>query len=278
MPLYGIDGSNHNGPPTSYRNQSWYKDAEFTIWQAINPPRPYAGWDVGGYTAEQLRAAKEDGKKVGVYIWLWNSFSSSAATKADIASRLALIPDDVPLDMRLWLDMEDTTQDHGPARQQDVLDALEVMDQWAGDHSGWVRTGLNGEGRRPLYLPGIYSGDWYLRGYMDAWFPPDRVYWQANYSLSANGAEQALLPARPLIQYTSTPVDMDVMLESEIVVPEGPPVTDEERKQMQDKIDGLVNALGYIDGDVLKPLRALRTKSVKAAVAEIDRVVKQFVG
>lgn len=208
MTLNGIDGSNHQGPPAVYRNQPWYRDAEFTIWQAIAPPSPFAGWEVGGYTAEQLRAAKEDGKYVGVYVWLWNSFSTSVATKADIAARLALIPDDVPLDMRLWLDMEDTTQDHGPARQQDVLDALEVMDEWA-------------DARR-LPTPGVYSGDWYLRGYMDAWFPPDRVYWQANYALDAEGAAGALLPMRPLIQHTSTPADLNVMLDSEIVGTEEP--------------------------------------------------------
>lgn len=209
--LKGIDISNHQGPPSAYRNQQWYRDAEFVITQAIDPPAPYAGWDVGGYTASQLRAAEEDGKYVGVYVWLWNSFSTSAATKADIAARLALIPDDVPLSMRLWLDMEDTTQDHGPARRQDVLDALEVMDEWAG--------------ARGLPPTGVYSGDWYIRGYMDAWFPPDRVYWMADYSLDPEPSP-TVLPMRPIHQYTSTPVDKNVMLESELVGTEAPPVPD----------------------------------------------------
>jgi Glycosyl hydrolases family 25 len=206
--LYGIDISNHQ--TMAYRSTWPYQGADFVIVQAIAPPSPFTGWEIGGYTAEQLRAARDDDKAAGAYVWLWNSFSTSAATKADIASRLALIPDDVPLDMRLWLDMEDTTQDHGPPRQQDVLDALEVMDEWAIDHG--------------LPLTGVYSGDWYIRGYMDAWFPPDRVYWQANYAHTMESAEAALLPARPMIQYTSDPIDQNVMLESEVVGWEVPDV------------------------------------------------------
>jgi hypothetical protein len=261
MTLFGADVSNHQGPPGQYRGQLWYQVAEFVIAQAIDPPAPFAGHDVGGYTAEQLRAAKADEKYAGVYVWLWNSFSTSAATKADIAARLALIPVDVPLDMRLWLDMEDTTQDHGPARQQDVLDALEVMDDWSA--------------ARGLPAPGCYSGDWYLRGYMDAWFPPDRVYWQANYALSSNEAADALLPMRPVIQYTSTPIDQNAMLDSEIVNRGGEPVSGE-CEELQAKVDSLVNALGYIAGDVLKPLTLPSAgKYVKTAVSQIRAVAEQ---
>lgn len=251
--LRGVDLSNHNGPPGTYRGQQWYQDAQFVIAQAIDPPSSYPR----GVTAEQLRAAKADGKYAGVYVWLWNYFETSAATKADIASRLALIPVDVPLDMRLWLDMEDTTQDHGPARQQDVLDALEVMDDWSA--------------ARNLPPPGVYSGDWYLRGYMDAWFPPDRMYWLADY-----GIPPTLFPSRPLHQFTSNPVDMNAMLESEIVTQGGQPVDDNERQQMQEKIDGLVNALGYVAGDVLKPLtRKNAAAYVKTAVSQIRSVAEQ---
>lgn len=255
MTLYGCDISNHQGPSSSYRATDWYRAAQFIIAQAIRPPSPYPGWDIGGYTAEQLRAAKQDGKYVGAYVWLWNSFSTSAATQADIAARLDLIPDDVPLDMRLWLDMEDTTQDHGPARRQDVLDALEVMDEWSLSHA--------------LPPTGVYSGDWYLRGYMDAWFPPDRMYWQANYALDATEAAAALLPARPVIQYTSTPIDSNVMLESELLDPHDAPV--DERSA-----DEVLQALAYIKDDVMGPLRSYKYPKVKAAVAEVDRVAEQY--
>jgi len=257
--LRGLDLSNYD--TMQYRLSPEYEAAEFVIVQAIAPPEPFTGWEIGGYTAEQLRCAHWDKKYAGVYVWLWNSFSTSAATKADIAARLALIPDDVPLDMRLWLDMEDTTQDHGPARQQDVLDALEVMDDWAITHD--------------LPLTGVYSGDWYIRGYMDAWFPPDRMYWQADYSLSAAEAAEALLPARPVIQYTSTPCDQDVMLESEIVNGEVP-VPD---------CDGLITALSYMADDLGDKLLAeakrpsgIRKTVVRDIVKEMERVREQQVG
>jgi hypothetical protein len=55
-----------------------------------------------------------------------------------------------------------------------------------------------------------------------------------------------------------------------------PPVDDAERKQMQDKIDGLVSSLGYIGGDVLKPLtRPTAAKYVQTAVAQIRAVCDQ---
>jgi Glycosyl hydrolases family 25 len=194
--LKGIDISNLQA--MDHLGTQSYRDADFTIVQAITPPRPYRGWERGGYTADQLRQAKADGKKVGAYVWLWNSFTSSAATKADIAARLATIPHDVPLDMRLWLDVEDTGNDFGPPRFQDVLDALEVMDAWAS--------------ARNLPPSGVYSGQWYLSGYMDGWFPEGRVYWLADYSIPPE-----LFPMRPVHQFTSTPLDTDAMLESEIL-------------------------------------------------------------
>ena len=262
MTLYGLDISNHN--TMSYRSMAEYQAADFVIVQAIDPPQPYTGWERGGYTAEQLRAGVADNKHVGVYVWLWNSFSTSAATQADIAARLALIPDDVYLDMRLWLDMEDTTQDHGPPRQQDVLDALEVMDQWSVEH-----------GIMPK--PGVYSGDWYLRGYMDAWFPPDRVYWQANYALTHDEASAALLPMRPCIQYTSDPIDQNAMLTSEVfsLMPQPAPEPD---------CAGLINGLAYVADDLGDRLLTeaqrpnVRKTVVRDIVKEMQRVRTEQIG
>jgi len=248
----------------TYRALPEYQAADFVIVQAIDPPQPYTGWERGGYTAEQLRAGVADNKHVGVYVWLWNSFSTSAATQADIAARLALIPDDVYLDMRLWLDMEDTTQDHGPPRQQDVLDALEVMDQWSVEH-----------GIMPK--PGVYSGDWYLRGYMDAWFPPDRVYWQANYALTHDEASAALLPMRPCIQYTSDPIDQNAMLTSEVfsIMPQPAPEPD---------CAGLINGLAYVADDLGDRLLTeaqrpnVRKTVVRDIVKEMQRVRTEQIG
>lgn len=248
--LYGVDISNHQGPPSTYRNEQWYQDAEFVIVQAIAPPRPYSGWEVGGYTETQLRAAKEDGKYVGIYVWLWNSLED---TQVDIQSRLALVPRDLSLDMRPWLDVEDTGTNTGPSRRQDVLDALSVMDIWAAG--------------RGLPMPGVYSGDWYINGYMQGWFPPGRMYWRAAYDEPPHVDD-----LRPVHQYSGFPIDLNVMLPSEItsVVPPPPEAPCRE--------DELLQAMSYIRHDVLAPLRtyAPRFKKLHAAIAEIDRVAEQY--
>src|SRR5215210_2493378 len=96
MTLRGADVSNHQDHPDSYRQTAWYRESDFIIVQAIPVPRGYAGYDyidpetgMRGYTGEQLRAAKEDGKKVGVYVWLWDGLPD---TRADILRRLATVP------------------------------------------------------------------------------------------------------------------------------------------------------------------------------------------
>lgn len=111
--MRGVDISNLQGPPETYRNQPWYQAAEFVLVQAIEPPAGYPGHDFidpetgrHGYTGVQLRAAVEDGKKVGVYAWLWNGL---ADTRGDILRRLGTVPASVKLDIRPWVDVEDTT-------------------------------------------------------------------------------------------------------------------------------------------------------------------------
>ncbi len=113
MTLQGVDISNLQGPPSQYRDQQWYRDAQFCIVQAIEPPVGFPGYDFidpetgkRGYTGVQLRAAVTDGKKVGVYAWLWNGL---ADTRGNILARLNTVPPSVKLDMRPWVDVEDTT-------------------------------------------------------------------------------------------------------------------------------------------------------------------------
>jgi hypothetical protein len=253
--LKGIDISNlqamdHVGTPS-------YRAADFTIVQAIAPPRPFRGWERGGYTADQLRQAKADGKRIGAYVWLWNSFSSSSATQADIAARLATIPSDVKLDMRLWLDVEDTGSDFGPPRRQDVLDALEVMDAWAA-----------GRGLPPS---GVYSGQWYLDGYMSGWFPEGRLYWLADYSRPPE-----LFPARPLHQYSSSPLDTDAMLESEIVSEEADvPAIDYVPQEYRDKFAATTPAEVYanLEGIIHSLQAQLAGSDVAALQAKIARAL-----
>lgn len=261
MTLLGVDISNHQGPPSQYRDQQWYRDAEFVIVQAIEPPAGFAGWDHTdavtsrrGYTGEQMTAAREDGKKVGVYVWLWNAL---ADPYVDIWQRLNIVPTGFPLDMRPWVDVEDTTDIAVETRKAATLAARRATDEWAL--------------ARDLPPSGGYSGDWYINGYLGGWWPTGWLYWLADYSIPPT-----LYPTRPVHQYASLPIDQDAMLESEIVNRGGDPVDDVERAQMQEKIDGLVNALGYIAGDILKPLtRPTAAKYVKAAVAQIRTVADQ---
>lgn len=196
--IKGVDISNLQGPPESYRAQTWYQQADFVLVQAISPPAPYPGWQAGGYTEVQLRAAKADGKKVGIYVFLWNTLRDVAA---DIGSRLATVPADIPLDMRPWVDAEDETPASPEARQEAILSARRIVDAFA-----------NARGMPPS---GGYSRDQYIRDFLGGWWPQDWVYWQA-----APGGDPAdLLPMRPIRQYASDVVDHDSMLESELVTP-----------------------------------------------------------
>lgn len=123
--LQGIDISNLQGAPESYRHLDWYVRAAFVIVQAIEPPAGYPGHDVidpetgkRGYTGAQLRAAVEDGKKVGAYAWLWNGL---ADTRGNILARFATVPPSVTLDMRPWVDVEDTTGGAGIMAEQPMI-------------------------------------------------------------------------------------------------------------------------------------------------------------
>lgn len=263
MTIRGVDISNHQGPPSLYRGTQWYQDAAFVIAQAIKPPAPYTGWQIGGYTEMQLRAAKDDSKKIGVYVWLWNTLADTAA---DIRARLALVPDDLPLDMRPWLDVEDVNANTGPSRQEDVLTALDVMDEWAA--------------ARGLPPTGVYSGDWYIQGYMGGWFPPNRMYWLADYGLTPT-----VLPSRPVHQYTSVPIDMNIMLESELVggstpPPELPPDCDQGWQDKKDLIvatagellsvaDQLVAEANRKGGPRIREIRRLANPEVRARAEKI---------
>lgn len=131
------------------------------------------------------------------------------------------------------------------SRSDDVLAARAAADEWAADHG--------------LPPSGGYSGQWYVDEYLGGWWPDGWVKWWAAYGITPGSLIGGDVVAH---QYTSDPIDMDVMLESEIVTQSGGDVTDEERQQMQNKIDGLVNSLGYIAGDLLAPVAKQKTLSV----------------
>lgn len=135
-------------------------------------------------------------------------------------------------------------------RQQDTLDAKAAADDWAAQHG--------------LPPSGGYSGQWYQDGYLGGWWPEGWSKWWSAYGITPGAILGGLIVAH---QFTSSPVDQNVMLESEMgsipIVIE--PTADEFRQ-----------AMAYIRDDVLKPLRSYRLPKIRAAVAEIDRVTKQY--
>jgi hypothetical protein len=95
-----------------------------------------------------------------------------------------------------------------------------------------------------------------------------RKQWKAHY-----GVEPGSLIGGPCVahQYTSTPIDKNVMLDSEIVtaqpdeLPTDEPTADEFRQ-----------AMSYLRHDVLGPLSSYKYPKIKAAMAEADRVFDQY--
>lgn len=265
--LRGIDISNLQGPPSAYRDLAWYRNAEFVVVQAIEPPRGYRGWDhidevTGrrGYTGEQLMAARDDGKKVGVYAWLWNTLEMP---RSDILARLNIVPAGFPLNMRPWVDVEDTTPLGVAPRRAAVATARVAADDWAAE--------------RGLPRSGGYSGDWYIKGYLDRWWPSDWPYWCADYG-SVAGSRLAE-PWRPVHQFTSTPVDMDVMLESEIVEDDMalPPVDERYKKNgWNDWRAVAINLQGIADamGSEIEHLRANQSADVAKLRARLGDIAK----
>jgi hypothetical protein len=137
------------------------------------------------------------------------------------------------------------------SRTNDVTVARAAADEWAAAHS--------------LPPSGGYSAQFYQNGYLGGWWPPGWPKWWADYSAEAGSIIGNDIVAH---QYTSTPVDTNVMLESEIVAPNGPatePTTADFRQ-----------ALSYLRGDVLSPLCTYKYPRIKAALAEVNRVCDQY--
>lgn len=144
-------------------------------------------------------------------------------------------------------------------RIQDARDARAAADEWATAHG--------------LPESGGYSGNWYVNGYMGSLWPDGWRQWWADYSQPAGSIIGGSMVAH---QYTSTPIDTDVMMESEIVsvIPTPP---DDPCASVTAQRDGLVNSLGYIAGDLLAPVAAQKsgTKAVQRLVAGIRAQAEQ---
>jgi hypothetical protein len=153
-------------------------------------------------------------------------------------------------------------------RTDDVIAARKAADDWAAS----------------LGLPpsGAYSGSWYENSYLGGWWPDGWLKWWADY----NGSPGSLIGADVVAhQYASSPIDSDVMLESEIVTQDGgTPVDDTERVALQAQIDGLVTTVADIADRLGDQLLAeckrpgVRKATVRAVVAEMEAERAQAVG
>ncbi len=211
--IYGCDISNWQRSPytsPSYRDTDWYKDSSFVIVQAIAPTDGYPGADhtdlytlLPGYTGEQLVAARDDGKKVGIYTFTyWGTDPHE-----DTHQRLKCIPPGFKLDFRVWQDVEDENAAFPDKayRREHITIVQAELDTWSANEQPhlWV-AGKDA---------GIYSRDQYIKDELGGWFPESTVYWQC-----APGRDPTeLLHSRPVRQYQTNPVDLDSMLTSELV-------------------------------------------------------------
>jgi GH25 family lysozyme M1 (1,4-beta-N-acetylmuramidase) len=201
--IYGIDISSFQSD-MRYLQTDIYRRAHFVIAQA------YAHISPGG-TARQLRAARDDGKLKTAYTFLWHGPSYRTADKTvqgDMRSRLSAIPDDVPLDGRLWLDLEDNVSpDWGTSghqvRRDEVLQALDVMDEWAAAHG--------------LPESGIYTSGYYIDLLYGGWYPQNVPLWLAHYGLQAGSPLGQRRYNTTVVghQYTSEVLDQNLFLDSE---------------------------------------------------------------
>lgn len=128
-------------------------------------------------------------------------------------------------------------------RLQDMENARAAADAWA-TSKGYP-------------VSGGYSADWYVNGYLGGHWPAGWLKWWADYQANPGSIVSGDTVAH---QFSSTPIDQDQLADSEIISQE---------------VD-VVSILSYLDGPVVGPLRTYKSKKIKAVVAEIDRVAKQF--
>jgi hypothetical protein len=115
-------------------------------------------------------------------------------------------------------------------RQQDVLDALAAANAFSAE------IGVQA-------AAGVYSGPWYINGYLGGWMPEGVAQWLAVYDGNPGSQLGGLVVGH---QFTSTPIDQSVFEDSEI----GGDVDAAERQAYEDRISGLTTTI-YDMGDRL---------------------------
>lgn len=263
------DISNYTSDLTPEALAAWRADGvELVLVQAIDPP---AGFPVGK-TRDQVQACLAAGLVVDAYVYLW--FDNDIS---DIQHKLQLL-DGLPI-RRMWLDVEDESAARydWAACEAKVRDALNACDSF-------TVTGID--------RTGIYTGGWFWRSdqYMaNTTTFADRELWDANYADGVADAAAGFVPyggwtSCAIKQWQGTTtyfgvsgVDMDVLSEQEankLTQPAGDPCAPVEAQR-----DGLIGTLGYVGGDLLKPVAKLKLtsqpKAVQALVAGIRGVCDQ---
>lgn len=267
--VLAIDVSNFTDPITPVAAQA-LKGAgvELVIVQAVDPPAPFPS----SKTRIQIQACLEAGLAVDAYVWLWFDLDGT-----DVAGKLSLL-DGLSI-RQLWLDVEDTAASKYDQAvcEQKVSDALAECDAYPT---------TSGE------KAGIYSGRWFWndRRYMgNTTAFNDRELWDAHYDMVAD-ASAGFVPyggwqSAAIKQYQGTTslagvggLDLNVLsVGEEAELNPSPPVLPDPCASISADRDGLISAIGFISGDLLKPvaIQKASSKAVRTLVSGIRTVADQ---
>lgn len=222
----------------------------------------------GDDCATQIQTCLDGGLAVDCYL-----FPGNDGLPLSAHDRLALVPPDLkPRIRQLWVDVEPAYRDPSMVG---VNAALAECDRWA-----------------PWQTTGTYSALWVAdKLHWHPWPWPDRKQWLVyvrndgtpNLGGTFDGTDHHVMTQYRMDVTENGVSGMDRSWltggEAQAVLDwlNGGDVTDEEKRQMQDKIDGLVGALGYVAGDLLKPVASQKTgsKAVQKLVAGIRGVADQ---
>lgn len=250
-----VDCSNFTDPLTPDAVQALKAaGVEVVIVQAVDPPPGFPA----GVTRNQIQACLDGGLTVDAYVWLWFDLDvTDTQRKLGLLSGLTI--------RQLWLDVEDTA-----AVKYDQATCEAKVTAALVECDAFVTT--SGE------KTGIYSGRWFWadRRYMgNSNAFADRELWDANYDQVADAAV-GFVPyggwrdAR-IKQFRGTTsvggvggLDLNVLSDgeaAELGQPSDPPTTPDPCAAIASDRDGLVSAIGFIGGDLLKPVAKQKASS-----------------
>lgn len=268
-----LDLSNYTDHIDVADAQRW-KDAgiKLVIIQTIDPPAGYPS----GRTQQQIETCLAAGIAVDIYVWDWVSLGAQ-----DILNKLALVR---PYQGRLrevWVDAEDTAPASVESRIESLREACSLV-----DGSGIFTKAA-----------GIYTGGWYWRAYMaNTTEFGDRELWDSDYDHVADSAygwqPYGGWTERAIKQHIGSSafegiggIDQNVLSIEELGEVEGvEPGPTPEPGPPEVPCPDLVNALGYIRGDLARMLldeskrRYVRKTVVRNIATQIQAVATDALG